>query len=77
VGKAINRQTPISELPTFLSVDEFCTFTGIHRNTMYKMIHEKKLKVLKLGREYRINKEILSPEAEVSIFDLQKFRNRK
>jgi excisionase family DNA binding protein len=73
---AITRYTPIDELPTFLSVEEFSAFTGVQRNTVYKMIAEKALKTIKLGREFRINKEILYPEKGVSIFELQDFKGR-
>jgi excisionase family DNA binding protein len=45
-----------SNLPKLYSLQEFCDYFGISRNTAYELINTKKLKAKKVGRAYKITK---------------------
>jgi excisionase family DNA binding protein len=49
---------PVVEyLRSLYSVEELSKILGIHKRTIYRWIKEKKINVIKIGREYKITKE--------------------
>ncbi len=50
---------PISELPEFLSPEEFREYVGIGRSTVYDLLRRDELPHIKLGRCIRIPKTAL------------------
>lgn len=45
-----------------LSLSEVCKQTSISRSTLYRLIHNRRIKVVKIGRAVRI------PETEIDAF---------
>jgi len=45
-----------TDYPDILSVDELCSLLEVGKKTTYKLLQEKKIEYLKIGREYRIPK---------------------
>ena len=45
-----------TDYPDILSVDELCCLLEIGKKTTYKLLQDKKIEHLKIGREYRIPK---------------------
>jgi excisionase family DNA binding protein len=56
---ALDRRTPVADLPEFLSPEEFRAVVGIGRNTMYDLLRRGEVPHLKLGRTIRIPKSAL------------------
>ena len=56
---AIDRRTPVEALPQFLSPQEFRTYVGISRSTMYDLLRRDEIPHLKFGRCIRIPKSAL------------------
>ncbi|MGX7420473.1 helix-turn-helix domain-containing protein [Carnobacterium gallinarum] len=48
--------TPFSAYPDLLTFKEMCDLLGLGKNTAYKLLNDKTIPSLKLGREYRIPK---------------------
>jgi len=56
----ISRQTPLSDLPEFLTPDEFRAYVGIGRSTMYDLLRREEIPHVKFGRCIRIPKSALA-----------------
>lgn len=52
----ISRNTPIKELPEFLSVDEFARFFGIGKTTAYELVRSGEVASKRFRRRYFIPK---------------------
>jgi excisionase family DNA binding protein len=61
----VTRHTPYEDLPQFLSVEEFRTFVGLGRSTVYDLLRRGELPCAKFGRALRISKNALRPYMEV------------
>jgi excisionase family DNA binding protein len=59
VTAAIDRRTPISDLPEYLTVREFCQYLGVNEATGYAMAQDKRLRAIRVGRLLRIPKVVL------------------
>lgn len=57
---AIARRTPIHDLPEFLSVEEFYTYTGISRSTAYDLLRRGEIPHRRFGRRIVIPKTALT-----------------
>jgi excisionase family DNA binding protein len=55
----IDRRTPLADLPEFLSPEEFRTYVGISRSTVYDLLRRDEIPHLKFGRCIRIPKAAL------------------
>jgi excisionase family DNA binding protein len=55
----LTRQTPIEELPQFLSVEEFCAFTKIGRSAAYDLVRRGELEHVRFGKIIRIPRRVL------------------
>jgi excisionase family DNA binding protein len=53
---AIDRRTPVAELPEFLSPEEFMHYMGISRSTVYDLLRRDEIPHVRLGRCIRIPK---------------------
>jgi excisionase family DNA binding protein len=53
----VTSQTPIEDLPQFLTVEEWRTFMRIGRSSAYDLIRQSILPVIRLGRTVRISRE--------------------
>ena len=62
----VTRQTPYEDLPQFLSVEEFRTFVGIGRSTVYDLLRREAIPFVRFGRVLRIPKTALRPYMEVN-----------
>jgi excisionase family DNA binding protein len=60
-GQAITRQTPVEELPEFLSPEEFRAYMGFGRSTVYELLRRDEIPHVKFGRSIRIPKTALQP----------------
>lgn len=47
----------IDELPLMLTPEDIGAVLGISRNNAYAVIHSKDFPVVKIGKQYRINKD--------------------
>ena len=56
----ISRQTPLSDLPEFLTPDEFRAYVGIGRSTMYDLLRREEIPFVRFGRCIRIPKTALA-----------------
>lgn len=56
---AIDRRTPVEELPEFLSPEEFRAYVGISRSTVYELLRKAEIPHVKFGRCIRIPKAAL------------------
>lgn len=59
----ITRQSPVAELPTFLSVEEFCRVTGLGRSAVYDLVRRDALEHLRFGKIIRIPRCVLERPA--------------
>jgi excisionase family DNA binding protein len=57
--QSIDRRTPISDLPEFLSPEEFRAYVGIARSTVYDLLRRAEIPHIKYGRCIRIPKSAL------------------
>lgn len=55
----IDRRTPVDELPEFLSPEEFYTYLGISRSTVYDLLRREQIPHQRFGRCIRIPKSAL------------------
>jgi hypothetical protein len=65
----VTRQTPISDLPELLTVDEYAAFWGCARTTVYLQIQAKKIPIVTLGNPselYPHGKVIRIPRAAIA-----------
>jgi excisionase family DNA binding protein len=53
-------------LPQFLSVEEFRTFVGLGRSTVYDLLRRGEMPCIRFGRVLRIPKTALRPYMEVN-----------
>ena len=53
----VTPQTPLEDLPQFLTVEEWRTFMRIGRSSAYDLIRQGILPVIRLGRTVRISRE--------------------
>ena len=49
----------VDELPPVLRVDEVATFLRCDRGTVYKLVERGELPVVRLGRSFRVTREVL------------------
>ena len=56
----LDRRTPVADLPQFLSPEEFRTYVGIGRSTMYDLLRRGAIPYEKYGRCIRIPKTALT-----------------
>lgn len=56
---AIDRRTPVEDLPEFLSPDEFRAYVGLSRATVYDLLRRDEIPHCKFGRCIRIPKAAL------------------
>lgn len=61
LGKVIelknnNFQKNLANLPVLYSLQDFCDYLGISKNTAYELINTGQLKTKKVGRAYKITK---------------------
>jgi excisionase family DNA binding protein len=56
---AINRSTPLEQLPEYLTPDEFRAYVGIGRSTMYDLLRRDEVPHVRFGRTIRIPKSAL------------------
>ena len=56
---AVDRHTPIDELPQFLTVPEVCTYFALGRSTVYDLIRRGELQASRFGRVLRIPREAI------------------
>lgn len=59
-ASAVERRTPLADLPELLSPDEFRAYTGIGRSTVYDLLRRGEIPHLKFGRCIRIPKAALT-----------------
>ena len=59
VDKKLTRATPVSELPEFLSPQEFRDYVGLGRSTVYDLLRRDEIPHVKFGRCIRIPKTAL------------------
>lgn len=57
--RTIDRETPIAELPEFLSPEEFRTYLGLSRSTVYDLLQRDEIPHRRFGRCIRIPKSAL------------------
>jgi excisionase family DNA binding protein len=50
---AINRSTPLEQLPEYLTPDEFRAYVGIGRSTMYDLLRRDEVPHVRFGRPIR------------------------
>ena len=55
----VTPQTPLEELPQFLTVDEWRTFMRIGRSSAYDLIRQGLVPVVRCGRTVRISREVV------------------
>jgi excisionase family DNA binding protein len=65
VKVAIDRRTPISDLPEFLSPEEFMQYVGLSRSTTYDLLRRDEIPHVRFGRCIRIPKAALHMRSEV------------
>ncbi len=58
-GGKVTRTTPISELPEYLSPQEFRDYVGLGRSTVYDLLRRDEIPHVKFGRCSRIPKTAL------------------
>ena len=56
---AIDRRTPLEELPEFLSPEEFRAYLGLSRSTVYDLLRRREIPSRRFGRCIRIPKSAL------------------
>ena len=56
---AITRQTPFEKLPTWMSIPEIATYTGVSESSASATVHSLPHK--KIGRHYRVSKFFFEP----------------
>ena len=59
LGDKVARSTPFSELPEFLSPEEFRAYLGLARSTVYDLLRRGKIPHIRVGRCIRIPKTAL------------------
>jgi excisionase family DNA binding protein len=57
--RPLNRQTPIDDLPEFLSPEEFRRYVGLGRSTVYDLLRRDELPHVRFGRVIKIHKSVL------------------
>ena len=55
----LSRTTPVSELPEFLSPEEFWNYLGLGRSTVYDLLRRDEIPHRKFGKCIRIPKTAL------------------
>jgi excisionase family DNA binding protein len=55
----ITPNTPLEDLPQFLTPKEFCAFTRIGRSTIYDAIRRGEIPVARFGRVVRIPRDVV------------------
>jgi excisionase family DNA binding protein len=63
----ITRATPINELPELLTPEEFRSFIGIGRGTMYELLRRGDIPHQRFGRLVRISKSVLASPGEPAL----------
>jgi excisionase family DNA binding protein len=58
-GPAISRNTPIADLPEFLSPEELGAYLQLGRNTVYELLRQNQIQHRRFGRLIRIPKTAL------------------
>jgi excisionase family DNA binding protein len=58
---AIDRRTPLGDLPEFLSPEEFRQYLGLSRSTVYDLLRRDVIPHQRFGRCIRIPKAALHP----------------
>lgn len=53
----ITRNTPLSDLPELLTVDEAAAWLGIGRGLVYELVKTGELRSVKLGRLVRVRRD--------------------
>jgi excisionase family DNA binding protein len=56
---ALDRRTPVAELPEFLSPEEFRAYVGISRSTIYDLLRRDEIPSQRFGKCIRIPKSAL------------------
>jgi excisionase family DNA binding protein len=56
---AIDRRTPVDQLPEFLTPEEFRAYIGISRSTIYDLLRRDEIPHQKFGKLIRIPKSAL------------------
>lgn len=59
MGSAIDRRTPLADLPEFLSPEEFMHYMGMGRSTVYDLLRREEIPHVRFGRSIRIPKTAL------------------
>jgi excisionase family DNA binding protein len=59
----VNRATPLSELPEFLTVAEVAAYLRIGKGLIYEMVRSGELRSVRMGRLVRVPREALSEMA--------------
>ncbi len=55
----ITRHTPIEDLPSLLTPDEFRAAVGLSKNFVYDLVRKGELPVKRFGRQIRIPRSVL------------------
>jgi excisionase family DNA binding protein len=55
----VTPQTPLEDLPQFLTVEEWRTFMRIGRSSAYDLIRRGLVPVIRWGRSVRISREVV------------------
>jgi len=55
----ITRHTPIEDLPSLLTPEEFRAAVGLSKNFVYDLVRKGELPVMRFGRQIRIPKSVL------------------
>ena len=55
----INRHTPIEDLPSLLTPDEFGAAVGLSKNFVYDLVRKGEIPVKRFGRQIRIPRSVL------------------
>jgi excisionase family DNA binding protein len=56
---ALDRRTPVADLPEFLSPEEFRTYVGLSRSTVYDLLRRREIPHCRFGKCIRIPKSAL------------------
>ena len=55
----VTRSVPFDSLPEYLSPEEFWTYLGLSRNTVYDLLRREEIPHIRFGRVIRIPKTAL------------------
>ena len=55
----ITRKTPIEDLPSLLTPEEFRAAVGLSKNFVYDLVRKGEIPVMRFGRQIRIPKSVL------------------